>query len=195
MLPRGVVRGRKNPLYFGLAARLKAARLSQGYDRKTLTSQAALVGGSVILGIEDRGKTPHLDTIEKVATALGLSPAFLAYGIEADADPPTDSLSGNGLASRLWQVRTQRGLSVLALAQAAGLSHTAVGNIERGTVPNVATAESLARALGVSPGWLAYGLGPMELPGRRRLAAPLRQASPEKGGIAQAMGRCRMTAL
>lgn len=171
MLPRGVVRGRKNPLYFGLAARLKAARLGRGYNRKTLTAQAALVGGSVILGIEDRGKLPHIDTIAKIAIALGLSPAFLAYGIEADVDPATDGLSGNGLASRLWHVRTQRGLSVLALAQAAGLSHTAVGNIERGAIPNVATAESLAMALAVSPGWLAYGLGPVELPGRRREAA------------------------
>lgn len=168
MLPRGVVRGRKNPLYFGLAARLRSARLGKGFDRKTLTAQASLVGGSVILGIEDRGKLPHLDTIAKIAIALGLSPAFLAYGIQTDADPAMDGLSGNGFASRLWQVRTQRGLSVLALAQAAGLSHTAVGNIERGAIPNVATAESLAKALGVSPGWLAYGLGPVELPGRRR---------------------------
>lgn len=171
MLPRRVVRGRKNPLYFGLAARLKAARLGNGYDRKTLTSQAALIGGSVILGIEDRGKIPHLDTIAKIALALGLSPAFLAYGIQTDSAPTTDILPGNGLATRLWQVRTQRGLSVLALAQVAGLSHTAVGNLERGAIPNVATAESLAKALGVSPGWLAYGLGPMELPGRRRVAA------------------------
>jgi hypothetical protein len=38
-------------------------------------------------------------------------------------------------------------------------------------MPTLATAEALAIALGVSPGWLAYGLGQMELPGRRRVAA------------------------
>lgn len=38
-------------------------------------------------------------------------------------------------------------------------------------MPSIATAEALAIALGVSPAWLAYGLGPMELPERRRTAA------------------------
>ncbi|MFO0656147.1 MAG: hypothetical protein U0787_13840 [Polyangia bacterium] len=38
-------------------------------------------------------------------------------------------------------------------------------------MPSIATVEALAVALGVSPAWLAYGLGPMELPSRRRKAA------------------------
>jgi transcriptional regulator with XRE-family HTH domain len=66
---------------------------------------------------------------------------------------------------------------VLALAKQAGLSHTAVGNIERGTMPGIDTAEALANALGVSPGWLAYGLGPMELP-KRRTTRPAASTAP-----------------
>ncbi len=94
----------------------------------------------------------------------------MQYGIEADACQPTDGLRCERVALRLRQTRIHLGLSVLALATAAGLSHTAVGNVERGTMPTIATAEALATALGVSPGWLAYGVGPMELPGRRRAA-------------------------
>jgi transcriptional regulator with XRE-family HTH domain len=166
-----VVRGRKNPLFMGLAARLKTARKTAALNRQSVTQRAKLSDVSAVLGMEQGQRIPRLDTVERVAYALGLSPAFLAYGIEADASQPTDGLRCEGVASRLRQTRIHRGLSVLALATAAGLSHTAVGNVERGTMPTLATAEALAIALGVSPGWLAYGLGPMELPGRRRVAA------------------------
>ncbi len=166
-----MVRGRKNPLYMGLAARLKTARKTAALNRQSVTQRAKLSDVSAVLGMEQGQRIPRLDTVERVAYALGLSPAFLAYGIEADASQPSEGLHCEGVASRLRQTRTAHGLSVLALATAAGLSHTAVGNVERGTMPTLATAESLAIALGVSPGWLAYGLGPMELPGRRRVAA------------------------
>ena len=165
-----VVRGRKNPLFMGLAARLKTARKTAALNRQSVTQRAKLSDVSAVLGIEQGQRIPRLDTVERVAYALGLSPAFLAYGIEADASQPTDGLRCEGVASRLRETRIHLGLSVLALATAAGLSHTAVGNVERGTMPTLATAEALAIALGVSPGWLAYGLGPMELPGRRRAA-------------------------
>jgi hypothetical protein len=41
--------------------------------------------------------------------------------------------------------------------------------VERGTLCTLDTLEALAKALGVSPAWLAFGLGPMEAPTRRRL--------------------------
>ena len=165
-----MVRGRKNPLFMGLAARLKTARKTAALNRQSVTQRAKLSDVSAVLGMEQGQRIPRLDTVERVAYALGLSPAFLAYGIDADTSQPTEGLLCEGVASRLRQTRIHRGLSVLALATAAGLSHTAVGNVERGTMPTLATAEALAIALGVSPGWLAYGLGPMELPGRRRVA-------------------------
>jgi len=169
MLLGDVVRGRRNPLYLGLPARLKRARENLSFD--SVATSAGLFDGSTVFLLERKqGHVPRLDTVERVAYALGLSPAFLAYGIEADTSQPSDGLRCDGVASRLRQSRTDRGLSVLALATAAGLSHTAVGNVERGTMPTLATAEALATALDVSPAWLAYGLGPMELPGRRRAA-------------------------
>ena len=163
-------RGRRNPSHFGFAARLRRARKAGDDSRSRLTQRAGLLDGKAVLLLEQGQRIPRLDTVERVAYALGLSPAFLAYGIEADASPPPDGLRREGVASRLRETRIHLGLSVLALATAAGLSHTAVGNVERGTMPTLATAEALAIALGVSPGWLAYGLGPMELPGRRRAA-------------------------
>jgi len=154
----------------GLPGRLKRARENLSFN--SVAAAAGLSDGNTIFQLERKqGHVPRLDTVEKVAYGLGLSPAFLAYGIEADADRPSDGLRCEGVALRLRQTRIHLGLSVLAFATAAGLSHTAVGNVERGTMPTVATAEALAIALGVSPGWLAYGLGPKHLPGRRRLAA------------------------
>ena len=164
-----MVRGRRNPLYFGLPGRLKRARENLSFN--SVAAAAGLSDGNTIFQLERKqGHVPRLDTVERVAYGLGLSPGFLAYGIESDASEPADGLRCEGVALRLRQTRIHHGLSVLALATAAGLSHTAVGNVERGTMPTLATAEALAIALGVSPGWLAYGLGPMELPGRRRVA-------------------------
>ena len=140
------------------------------YD--SLAKAAGLQHANTVFQIERKpDHVPRCDTVEKVAYALGLSPAFLAYGIESDASQPKDGLRCEGVASRLRQTRIARGLSALAVATAAGVSHTAVGNVERGTMPGLDTAEALAVALGVSPAWLAYGLGPMELPSRRRKAA------------------------
>jgi transcriptional regulator with XRE-family HTH domain len=167
-----VVRGRKNPLFMGLAARLKMARKTAALNRQSVTQRAQLSDVSAVLGMEQGQRIPRLDTIERVAYALGLSPAFLAYGIESDGSQPTEGLRCEGVASRLRQTRAARGLTMRALARAAGLTDTAVRSTETGaSMPGIATVEAFAIALGVSPGWLAYGLGPMELPGRRRVAA------------------------
>lgn len=130
-----------------------------------------LSDGKTVFLLEEGRHVPRLDTVEKIASALGLSPAFLAYGIEADASQPTAGLRCEGVASRLRETRIARGLTMRALARAAGLTDTAVRSTETGaSMPSIATVESFAVALGVSPAWLAYGLGPMELPGRRRAA-------------------------
>lgn len=168
MLPRHVVRGHRNPLYMGLAARLKKVRRASGFDRQTLTQRAAMADGSAVLGIEQGGRVPRLDTVEKIAAALGVSAAFLAFGIEGEASDPKEGMHCEGMAQRLRQVRAARGLSMRALARAASLTDTAVRSTETGaTIPTVATVEALARALNVSPGWLGYGTGPQTLPAKR----------------------------
>jgi transcriptional regulator with XRE-family HTH domain len=155
----------------GLAARLKTARKTAALNRQSVTQRAKLSDVSAVLGMEQGQRIPRLDTVERVAYGLGLSPAFLAYGIDEDASQPTEGLRCEGVASRLRETRLARGLTMRALARAAGLTDTAVRSTETGaSMPGIATVEAFAIALGVSPGWLAYGLGPMELPGRRRVA-------------------------
>ena len=67
------------------------------------------------------------------------------------------------LGARLFEARNAAGLTLRALAEQAGISHTAVNGIEKGhQIPAADTIEALAQALGVSPCWLAYGIGPKE---------------------------------
>lgn len=156
----------------GLAARLKTARKTAALNRQSVTQRAKLSDVSAVLGMEQGQRIPRLDTVERVAYGLGRSPAFLAYGIDEDASQPTEGLRCEGVASRLRETRAARGLTMRALARAAGLTDTAVRSTETGaSMPSIATVEAFAIALGVSPGWLAYGLGPVELPRRRRAAA------------------------
>lgn len=170
MLPRDVVRGRKNPLYMGLPARLKKARTAAGYDRKILTQMASLADGSVILGLEQRQRIPRLDTVERLADALGLSPSFLAFGIATEVGERSNVLRCEGVPGRLRSARIQKDMTMRALSEVAGLSHPTARSTESGaSMPTIATAEALANALGVSPGWLAYGLGPIQLPNRRAI--------------------------
>ena len=99
------------------------------------------------------------------------APGFLAYGLAGDC-PQGAALRAAGVGARLRLTRLARELSALALAQLADTSHTAVGNIERGgTMPTIATVEALAKALDISPAWLAYGVGDREVPPRRRSQA------------------------
>jgi transcriptional regulator with XRE-family HTH domain len=47
-----------------------------------------------------------------------------------------------------------------ALGLAAGLTGPAIEKIEKGkSVPRLDNVEALAKVLGVSPGWLAFGIG------------------------------------
>lgn len=76
----------------------------------------------------------------------------------------SDGLSANHIGGRLFQARTEANLSMRALAEKASLSPSAVNEIEKGhKAPTALTTEKLAIALGLSPCWLAYGIGPKEM--------------------------------
>ena len=121
-------------------------------------------------------RLPSVGSIAKLAAALGVSAPWLAYGLgEPTADPRA---SCDGMGQRLQTVRTERGLTKAALARLAGLKAPSISQIEGGGQSGVDTIEGLAKALGVSPGWLAYGVGPMLLPPRRRAARGAASARP-----------------
>ena len=102
------------------------------------------------------GALPRIDTIEKFALSLGVSPAWLAYG-EGPADDVPTNTHADTIGQRLESARKERGLSRQALGHLSGLTGQTVANIEvKGMVPRVDTAEMLARVLGVTAAWLAY---------------------------------------
>jgi transcriptional regulator with XRE-family HTH domain len=145
---------------------------------------------SDVVNLTERDKTnPALDTVERIATALGVSPCWLAYGNEGplvfkqkrsreEERPDEDDVkSGSshqlaglyrGVAARLREARELRGLSARALAkllverlgEEEALSVQQILNTEAAaTVPKVDSVEKLALVLEVSPCWLAYGMG------------------------------------
>ena len=76
-----------------------------------------------------------------------------------------------GFPLRLREAREAGDLSMREAARRTETSPTLISSAEAGdTMPNLAKLEALAKALRVSPAWLAFGIGPRELPPRRRAA-------------------------
>lgn len=178
----GMIRGRPNPRHQTIARRLKLARLA----REITPSRLALTAGlsnPAVRRIEEEGRVPGVDVVERLARVLRTSPGWLAFdvrpaplpaaGEEAAALPPAGPdaavegapLLCAGLGERLRGLREERGLPRKALARLVGLADTPIRMTEEGrTLPSVATLEQIAKGLGVSPAWLAYGEGPQVLP-------------------------------
>lgn len=69
---------------------------------------------------------------------------------------------GAAFGRRVREARIERGLSVVRLARLAGLGRQTLINVEAGHAGGglaLAAAASLADALGVRRGWLAFGEG------------------------------------
>lgn len=165
VLPRAVTRGRLNPRWHSFPERLRKARKARGLNRTAL-SVAAGMSPDNAARFEEAVASPRLYILEQLADALRVSPAWLAYGAEVPWEPAGELRCGN-LASRAKEARELRGLSLREVGRRMGSYASAVQAIERGTMPSIDTAETLANALGLSPAWLAFGEGPRELPRRR----------------------------
>lgn len=175
-----VTRGKKNPLYIQVSHRLVSLREAAGLAQADLAKMAVVNQGTVST-VEIGLGTSKISTIEQIASALGVSPVWLAFGddghlpwrerhrrfgIGPDAPPtPTPSqrpcleLYG-GMGERLRAARIAKGLSMRALGRQAGCTVAAISLLEAGTsIVLLSTCEELAKALDVAPGWLAYGIG------------------------------------
>lgn len=156
MLPSAVVRGKKNPGFLKLPARLKKARRAAGLDCQALSLKAGL-SSNVAFYIERNDRIPRLDVVERLATALSVEPGWLAFG-RAAANATQGTPDHTGISTRLRTIRDERQLSANALGQAAGVATGTILYIEKGrTVPSIETVEKLAKALKVSPAWLGFG--------------------------------------
>jgi transcriptional regulator with XRE-family HTH domain len=65
------------------------------------------------------------------------------------------------IAERLTHAREAKGWSKSKLAAAAGVTPSAIGNIESGIRQAKASLHPIAKALGVNYDWLANGIGEM----------------------------------
>lgn len=107
--------------------------------------------------IERRQNLPRINTIERFAAALGVSPSWLAYGEGPENAVPAEP-TATAIGQRLEAARKARGMTRQALGFAAGLTGQTVANIEvKGMSPRVDTVEMLAKSLQVEASWLAFG--------------------------------------
>jgi transcriptional regulator with XRE-family HTH domain len=160
VLCEAVVQGRKNPLHAELPERLARTRKAAGFSQAGLALASGLADSTAVHDLENGIRIPRVDTVERLADALGVSPCWLAFGIESDF-VPSAALRVASLPHRLREARQGRGISARALGRDSRTSDTTVRLTERGeTIPNLTKLEALAAALGVSPCWLAFGVGP-----------------------------------
>lgn len=107
--------------------------------------------------IERRQNLPRINTIERFAAALGVSPSWLAFG-EGPEDAVQAESTAAEIGQRLEAARKARGMTRQALGLASGLTGQTVANIEvKGMSPRVDTVEMLAKALRVAASWLGFG--------------------------------------
>jgi transcriptional regulator with XRE-family HTH domain len=139
---------------------------------------AAGLSRDTVFHIEEGRRVPGVDVVERLARVLRVSPGWLAYAPLRAPLVPLEPVEDDSplrcadLGARLRSLREERKSTRQAIGEAAGISGQAVTDIESGrTMPGVDTAEALARGLGVSPAWLAYGEGPRVLPRPPRRSA------------------------
>ncbi len=81
MLPAlTMTRGKRSFRHAGLRDRLRRVRREQELNFSEL-ARLSDVSRVTIRNIEDERVTPVLDIVEKLADALGVSPAWIAYGV------------------------------------------------------------------------------------------------------------------
>lgn len=175
-VPTGV----KNPLWMGLPSRLRSLDAQTELSWAALSESSGVNAGGIALVAKGR-VVPRPETVERLACALGVSPVWLAFGeegeepwanrVERKGHPkelsPSPCLGNStitdghkGIAERLKCAREASGLSLRAVAKLSDLSAQALSKAEAGvTAPLISNVEAIAKALGVAPGWLAFGLG------------------------------------
>jgi len=160
-----MVRGSPNPRWSDLPARLRKARKQSGLTRAALGNKVGRAP-EVAAYIESGQRWPTVATIALLASGLGISAAWLGYGIGTpSSDGPAATCDDMG--ARLQTVRVEQGHTKASLARLINVTPGTVADIENGGQAKVKTIEALADVLGVSPAWLAFNQGPQVLPSRR----------------------------
>ncbi len=133
--PACMPKGLRNPLYWSVGERLRA--LGIAYDlTQTQIADAAGISQTTISRIEHRDHAPRIDIVERLASVLGISPTWLAFGDQGHKrwnqrhprsplppDLPVPDLARReaaalykGMGTRLKQAREARMFTLRALS-------------------------------------------------------------------------------
>jgi len=159
-----------------MPARLRKARKKSGLTRAGLSHKVGR-DSKIAADIETLERLPTVGTAARLAVALGISAAWLSYGI-GDERSEGEPAECSGMGARLRAVRTQQGHTKASLARLAELNPGSIAGIESGGQAGIDTVEQLAKALHISPAWLAYGVGPQAAPSRRGARDSLPASNP-----------------
>lgn len=161
-----MVRGSPNLRHLGLPARLRKARRLSGLLRKAMVQKVG-AGETSARDIETGQRMPTVGMIARLASALSVSAAWLAFGIgEMYLNEPKGTCERMGL--RLQAARVEKAHTKASLGRLADLAAPSIAQIENGGQAGVDTIARLAKELRISPAWLAFGIGDRELAERRR---------------------------
>lgn len=82
------------------------------------------------------------------------------YEVAVSAPPDPKTPGCNGMARRFNEARAHAGMTLREIVEKSGCPMSMLSEIANGArLPRVNSVEKVARALGVSAGWLAYGEG------------------------------------
>jgi transcriptional regulator with XRE-family HTH domain len=144
----------------GFGKRVELVRRESGlnpvdFARRVLSATAS---AKQLARIENEEITPQPGTLAKIAEIGNVSLDWLTKG-ECPLQP-RDVVRTAGLGERIATARKEKGLTRLALAQAAKLGGSSknISRLETGEHrPRASTVVRLAETLKVSPRYLAYG--------------------------------------
>jgi transcriptional regulator with XRE-family HTH domain len=144
----------------GFGNRVLMARNDMGATQVSMALRAFAGHASAknIGRIEKEEVTPRMSTLGKIAVVADIDVNWLATG--KTTMKPNCVVKTAGIGKRITQFRKDRGLTLRALAERAGLGESSknVSRLESGEVrPRAATLGRVASALGVSVERLAYG--------------------------------------
>lgn len=80
----------------------------------------------------------------------------------AQIDKPEISHQNHSFASRLRLALAHSGMTQAELAKSVGVSQSTISQVVNGKVSGVCRTSVIAKALGISRNWLAYGEGEMQ---------------------------------
>lgn len=108
------------------------------------------ITGQMVSRIENNLNNPSIDTLNKIAVALGVSVNELMEDKKLESD----------LGTRILECRKKKGLTQIQLAQKINKSESTIQKYEANVVrPNIAIIDLLAKVLGTTSQYLTYGIG------------------------------------